>query len=64
MPNSCVSRTPWWQPAQVSRARFWSESATLGMPLGALMVWMPWQSVQTGARPLPRAMAWPWMLCT
>ena len=27
------------------------------------MVWMPWQSVHTGACSLPRAIACPWMLC-
>ena len=25
-----------------------------------LMLWMPWQSVQTGACETPRAMALPW----
>jgi len=29
-PNSWVSRTPWWQRAQVSRDRFWSETEELG----------------------------------
>src|ERR1700740_2977643 len=28
-----------------------------------LMVWMPWQSVHTGASQFPRATASPWMLC-
>jgi hypothetical protein len=45
----------------VSRERFWLETEELGSE-GALMVWMPWQSVQTGASELPRAIAWPWML--
>jgi hypothetical protein len=63
MPISWVRRTPSWQRAQVTRAMACDDTEEAGL-LGALMVWMPWQSVQLGARPLPRFSATPWMLCT
>jgi hypothetical protein len=61
MPISCVSRTPSWHWAQVVRASACTATEELGS-MCALMLWMPWQSVHTGACPLPRCRAWPWML--
>src|SRR5690348_7524410 len=60
-PNSAARRTPSWQRAQVVRANAAAATDELGS-VGALMVWIPWQSVHTGDCQFPRVTACPWML--
>src|SRR4051812_14212957 len=60
MPNSRVSWTLPWHCPHVERAMFCDATDDDGS-MCALMRWMPWQSVHTGALSLPRAMALPWI---
>src|SRR5579862_3681134 len=53
---------PSWQRAQVTSPTFCADTGEFGS-VCALMEWMPWQSVHTGACQFPLAMACPWMLC-